>query len=268
MAMAIASAVVGFLALLFSRESDVFLDSRIAWLEKTPEERAKVLNSKDESKAQGGFITAVKYAMKNKQLRWIMIGVAIVEIAYSCCNNYGNVLNNGVFGQGALTQAQATEVGFWFPFSCAIITMIYGFVADKLGRKFAATMLMALATAGFIVEFIALYLGWPLFVVGLALGVVLGTDWANGDVYAIMAGESCPTNLRASIMSCYSLFFGVGMILSMAITAIVPALIGKANIAMAYFFVAVPAWIIGIALLLTTVKETNGTDLEKVGQTE
>ena len=62
LSVAIAAAVVAFVALLFSRESDVFLDSRISYLEKTPEEREREKKEvKDASKEQGGFFAALKY---------------------------------------------------------------------------------------------------------------------------------------------------------------------------------------------------------------
>lgn len=264
MVVAIAALVVSFLALIFSRESDVFLDAKIAYLSKSKEERAA--EAHDVSKAQGGFIAALRYAMKNKQLRWIMIATAVMEIAYSCCNNYANVLNNGVFGVGCLNQAQATEVGFYFPFTCAVVTMAYGFFADKFGRKKASIGLLSLATVGFILEFVAIYFGWSPVFIGLFLGVVLGADWANGDLYATMATESCTTNLRASILSVWSLFFGVGMVLSMGITAVLPVLLGKANLSIGYFAVAVPAWIVALIILFAKVKETKGADLSTAGQ--
>ena len=195
-----------------------------------------------------------------------MIVTAIVEIAYSCCNNYSNVLSNGVLGVGFLNQAQATEVGFFFPFSCAIVTMIYGYFADRFGRKPTSIGLLVLATLGFVGEFVALYFGWPLAVVGIFLGIVLGADWANGDLYAMMATESSATNLRASVMSVWSLFFGVGMVLSMGICALLPALVGKANLSIGYFLVAVPAWVVALIFLQLKVKETKGADLKTVGK--
>ena len=260
----VAAAAIAFITRFCSRESDVFLDEKIAYLKKTPEERAK--EKEVASKAQGGFFAAIKYTMKNKQLRWIMIVTAIVEIAYSCCNNYSNVLSNGVLGVGFLNQAQATEVGFFFPFSCAIVTMIYGYFADRFGRKPTSIGLLVLATLGFVGEFVALYFGWPLAVVGIFLGIVLGADWANGDLYAMMATESSATNLRASVMSVWSLFFGVGMVLSMGICALLPALVGKANLSIGYFLVAVPAWVVALILLQLKVQETKGADLKTVGK--
>lgn len=266
LSVAIAAAVVAFIALLCARESDVFLDSRIEHLSKTPEQRKEEAKAKDASKAQGGFIAALKYTFHNKQLLWIMIATAVMEIGYSCCNNYANVLNNGFLGQGALSQDQATEVTFWFPFTCALVTLIYGFISDKWGRKPTSIILLSSATIAFVLEFVGLYFRWPTFLIGLFLGIVLGADWSNGDLYAMMAGESCTTNLRASIMSVWSLFFGFGMITSMGIASALPAIFGKQNLALGYFAVAVPVWVIALIILTLKVKETKGSDLAVAGK--
>jgi len=262
---AIAAFVVAFIALLFSRESDVFLDERIAYLELSDEEKQKLKESKDASKAQGGFIKSLIYSFKDKQILWIMIATAVIEIGYSCCNNYSNVLSTGVFGNN-LNQTQATDALFFFPFTCALVTLIHGFVSDRIGRKKTGIILLSTATLGFILEFISLYYKWPTWTTGLFLGIVLGADWAIGDVLALMAGESCTTNMRSSIMSAWSTFFGIGMITSMILTSIVPSLFGLENLSLCYFFIAVPAWIIGLCILTIKVKETSGTDLASIGK--
>ena len=82
----------------------------------------------------------------------------------------------------------------------------------------------------------------------------------------MMATESGATNLRAAVMSVWSLFFGVGMVLSMGICALLPALVGKANLSIGYFLVAVPAWVVALIFLQLKVKETRGADLKTVGK--
>ena len=80
--------VVSVLVLFLARETDPFLDSRIAYLKLTPEEREKIAHDKkEESKKQGGFLAAVKYAMKGKQLRWIFICTLLFTLA-RCTTGY------------------------------------------------------------------------------------------------------------------------------------------------------------------------------------
>lgn len=268
LAVAIAAAIISFLALIFVRESDAFLDQRIAYLKKSPEELALLEKEKDVSKTQGGFIAALKYSFKNKQVLFICIATAVAELCYSACNNYSNVLTYGFLGRGALTQEEMTTVTFFFPFSCAIVTFAYGFISDWIGRKKTSIILLAFCTICFALELIGLYYAWPLWLIGLLLGCVLGADWANGDVLSLMAGESAPTNLRASIMSAWSTFFGIGMIASYGISAIIPILFNVTNLSLAYLLVSVPSWIISLIILMACVKETRGVELNnETGQT-
>ncbi len=267
LSIAIGAAVVAFLALIFARESDAFLEQRISYLKKTPEELEKIRKEKDASKAQGGFLAALKYAFKNKQVLFICIATAIAELCYSACNNYSSILTYGFLGQGGMSQASATSVTFFFPFSCALITFGYGFLSDWIGRKKTSIVLLSFCTVCFVLEFIGLYFGWDAWIIGLLLGGVLGADWANGDVLSLMAGESAPTNIRASTMSAWSAFFGVGMILSYGISAIVPKIAGTTYLSLAYLCVSIPSWVISLIILMIFVKETKGVDINtKTGE--
>ena len=265
---AIAAIIISFLALLFSRESDAFLEQRISYLKKTPEELEELKKQKDASKAQGGFLSALKYTFHNKQVLFICIATAIAELCYSACNNYSSILTYGFLGEGGLTQETTTAVTFFFPFSCALVTFAYGFVSDWIGRKKTSILLLSFCTLCFILEFLGLYYGWPAWVIGLLLGGVLGADWANGDVLSLMAGESAPTNIRSSVMSAWSTFFGIGMILSYGISALVPKLAGTTYLSLAYLCISLPSWIISLIILMLFVKETRGIDIHtKTGET-
>lgn len=267
LSVAIAAAVVAFLALLFARESDAFLDQRIAYLKKSPAELAQIEKEKDASKAQGGFIAALKYTFKNKQVLFICIATAIAELCYSACNNYSSILTYGFLGIGGLSQNDATSVTFYFPFSCALVTFAYGFISDWIGRKKTSIILLSFCAICFSLEFVGLYFGWPNWIIGLLLGCVLGADWANSDVLSLMAGESAPTNIRASVMSSWSTFFGIGMIASYGISAIIPKIAGTTYLSLAYLLVSVPAWVISLIILMIFVKETAGVDINtKTGE--
>ena len=264
---AIIAAVVSFLSLVFARESDVFLDQRIEYLKKTPEELEEMRREKDAAKSQGGFISAIKYTFKNKQILFICIATAIVELCYSACNNYSSILTYGFLGQGGLNQESMTTVTFFFPFSCALVSFAYGFISDWIGRKKTSIVLLSFCAICFVLEFIGLYHSWPLWIIGLLLGGVLGADWANGDVLSLMAGESAPTNIRASVMSAWSAFFGIGMIVSYGVSALIPVIAGTSYLSLAYLLVSLPAWIVSLIILMVFVKETKGIDINtKLGE--
>lgn len=264
---AIAAAVISFLALLFARESDAFLEQRISYLKKAPEELAELEKEKDVSKSQGGFLAALRYTFKNKQVLFICIVTAIVQLCYSAVNNYSSILTYGFLGVGGLSQSTVTSVTFYFPFTCALITFAYGYISDHIGRKKTSILLLSTCAVSFVLLLLGLYFGWESWIVGLILGLFLGSDWANSDITSLIAGESAPTNIRASIMSSWAAFFGVGMILSYCISALIPILVGTKYLSLAYLCVSVPAWVIALFILSIFVKETKGVDINtKTGE--
>ena len=66
---AVFAAAAALIALLLVRESDVYLDERIAYLRMNDAERAAQKAKKDGGGAQGGLISAFKCVFKHKQLR-------------------------------------------------------------------------------------------------------------------------------------------------------------------------------------------------------
>lgn len=259
LSIAIATFFVSFLALLFARESDAFLESRIRYLKESNEMREA--NRKEASKKQGGLLAALKYSFSNKQVLYICLATLIVELIYAPCNGYAAVLNNGFLGRGGLSQADATSVAFVFPFSCAFVSATYGLFSDKFGRKNASILLCSLCFASYVLLCVGLYFSWSPYLLGVLLGFVLGADWGNGDLLSLLASESTPTNLRSSVMASWSLFFGVGMIVSQGFSTLVPLLFGTHYISLAYLCLVLPAMLCSLVLLMTKVKETKGTDL-------
>ncbi len=263
LSVAIAAFVISFLALLFARESEAFLESRIRYLQESDETREA--NKKEASKKQGGLIAALKYSFSNKQVLYICLATLVVELIYAPCNSYAAVLNNGFLGKGGLSQADSTSVAFVFPFSCAFVSATYGLFSDKFGRKNTSILLCSLCFVSYVLLCVGLYCSWSPYLLGILLGVVLGADWGNGDLLSLLASESTPTNLRSSVMASWSLFFGVGMILSQGFSTLVPLLFGVRYISLAYLCLVLPAMICSLLLLMSKVKETKGTDLVHQG---
>lgn len=259
LSVAIVTVIVSFLALLFAKESDAFLKERISYLEDKLNHQEGV--KEELEKTQGGFIAALKYTFKNKQVLFICIATALVELIYAPCNGYSSVLNSGFLGVGGLSQEAATEVAFYFPFSCALISAVYGFISDKFGRKITSIALLSVCALSYVGMCLSLYYSLPTWFIGILLGLVLGADWSNGDILSLLAGESSPTNLRASVMSAWSLFFGVGMILSQGFATLAPKLFGYTYLSLSYLCLSLPAMVISIVVLMSMVKETKGVSL-------
>jgi MFS family permease len=124
----------------------------------------------------------------------------------------------------AATQAATvavTDAMFTFPLSCAFVIVIYGFFSDKLGRKIASTSLLAISLISLALLVVGANAGWNPYVIGIFIGLFLGADWNNSDTLILMCGESAPTNLRASVLSVQTLFYGAGMVISQGLAGFV-----------------------------------------------
>jgi hypothetical protein len=78
-------AIVGFVmslfALLFAKETNAFLTKRIEYLKTPIEEREQRSKEGREQNAQGGILTAVKFAFKHRQLRFLIIACCCFYLA-------------------------------------------------------------------------------------------------------------------------------------------------------------------------------------------
>lgn len=78
-------AIIGFVmslfALLFARETNAFLTKRIEYLKTPIEEREQRSKEGREQNAQGGILTAVKFAFRHRQLRFLIIACCCFYLA-------------------------------------------------------------------------------------------------------------------------------------------------------------------------------------------
>ena len=89
-------AIIGFVmslfALLFAKETDAFLIKRIEYL-KTPIEECEQRSEEErEQNAQGGILTAVKFAFKHRQLRFLIISCCCFYLASLATATYSTVM--------------------------------------------------------------------------------------------------------------------------------------------------------------------------------
>jgi MFS family permease len=273
---AILGAVAALTVCFLARETDAFLDERIAYLKLTPEEREAIaLEKKDQSKKQGGFFNAIKYVWGNKQLRWICLCTMFYTLSRCITSEYNPILKAPIMAgvsetdTTAYTAAQnlatsvVTNSMFTFPLSCALVIVVYGFLSDKMGRKVASTSLLGIALISLALLVIGANLQWDGYILGIFVGLFLGADWNNSDTLILMCGESAPTNLRASVLSAQTLFYGAGMIVSQGMATIVLKLIPDTSIGYFALGVAAPCFILSSVFLWLKVKETKGASLEE-----
>ena len=252
-------AVATLLALFFARESDAYLNSRIAYLELSEEEkealRAKKMRNK---KQQGGLIHALCYSFTNKQLLFILVATFLYTLARAVTEKYTAILNIEQFSTDFITQAQ-----FFLPLGAGVLTLVYGLFSDKIGRRITIIVMMALCTVFFALFVASFKLNWHPYLIGTFIGLYLAAYWGVGDTFLMMGGESAPTNLRASILSVQSLFYGLGQVISGVIVSIGLRFIGEANTWLFLLILTIPCFLGSIFVMMFLIKETKGKDIEE-----
>ena len=89
-------AIIGFVmalfALLFAKETNAFLTKRIEYLKTPIEERKQRSKEECEQNAQGGILTAVKFAFRHRQLRFLIIACCCFYLASLGTATYSTVM--------------------------------------------------------------------------------------------------------------------------------------------------------------------------------
>lgn len=274
---AIIGLVSSFGALLFARETDAFIDSRLSYLRMTDEEIQKAKADKSSKELQGGFITGLKFALSHKQLRWVFIATAlsnfgvIITMHYQVVMSYGfakDIMSDGVNSlEEALNMASVgpvTTALFMFPVGSALAQLIVGYLADKIGRKKTAVFMTVLTTVSFVALTIGANSGWSPYIVGVCCGGAVGGYWGLSDLDVIIVSESSPTNLRSSILSAMFLAMGVGYVVAYGVGLPLITVLGNSYVPVITLCIAVPGMIASLITLITKVHDTTGVDLDKV----
>ena len=275
---AIVGLVASFIALVLARETDSFIDARLRYLNLTDEERQAEKEQKALDNAQGGLIPALKFALKHKQLRWLYITSALMNIGfiatidYQAIMTYGyatNYLNSGLFATlndavNSVSTGVITEALFLFPIGSAVAQVIMGFVSDIKGRKLAAIVTALNCLVSFVLFIVGANLGWSPYFVGLMCGACIGSYYSSNDVIIMMIGESSPTNLRSSTMSAQFIVTGIGVVISYGISLPITSILGNTVVGIVAFCLLVPGFISGFISLVKKCHETKGIDMETV----
>ena len=140
---AIVGLVTSFIAIMFARETDAFIDSRLKHLRKTDEELLQEKLEKKTNDAQGGLIPAFKFAMKHKQLRWLFITATLANFGFIGSINYQVIMSYGYAESmynsfteeimDLVSVGPVTTALFLFPVGCSLAQVIMGFISDSKG---------------------------------------------------------------------------------------------------------------------------------------
>ena len=275
---AIIGLVCSTVALLTARETDAFIDSRLRYLRMTDEERKAAEAEKKAENAQGGFVNALKFALAHKQLRWLYISSAFVNIGfliiieYQVIMTYGyaeHFLREGLFTSlaealNAASVGVVTDALFFFTIGSAVAQVLMGFICDGKGRKAAAIVMASLCTASLIIFFAGANLGWPAWLVGLFCGACIGSYYSTNDVIIMMIGESSPTGLRSSTISAQAVVMGIGVVISNAIGVPLLTVLGNSFAGILVLLMAVPGFIVALLMLCKKTHDTTGINMDTV----
>lgn len=257
---AIVAVVVGIAAIFLMDETPVFVARRVAYLEMTDEERTAkaALERRAAQEEKGGVGRALKFILKHRQIRAVALCAMVFMFSTGVTGYYESIMKTG-----GMSTAQVTRAMYYIPFVNALMTAIGGFITDALGRKKSAILLSSLAFVGLTVFVLAANTAMSPAVVGISYGFFIGGLWSVSDMLClIMAGESTPTHLRASVLGSMSLLVGIGSMGSSI--AIMVGMLFVKNIGLLSLCVCGPFMLLALILLIAKVNETKDVDLNTV----
>ena len=279
---AVLGMVISFVALVTTKETDAFIDSRLRYLRMTDEERKQEKLKKDAQGAQGGFIAALKFVVHHKQLRWLYVTVALSTVGvliteqYQPIISYGfveNYLSQGLFktleeATNSVSVNEVTSALFLFPIGSGLAQLVHGFISDKWGRKASSIVVATITIVTLVLFSVGAKNAWSPYLVGLFSGASVGAFWSCGDIIVLMVSESAPTNLRSSIISTQFVALGIGYAIAYGVGLPLITTLGNSAISKIVLGLALPGLILSLVVLITKVKETKGANLEQITGSE
>ena len=275
---AIIGLISSFVALLTARETDAFIDARLRFLRMSEEERRTMEKEKRTENAQGGLGVALKFAFSHKQLRWLYICSALVNVGflmtmeYQVIMTYGyaqNFLKQGLFqtieeAVNAASVGVVTDAIFFFTIGSACAQVIMGFVSDGIGRKASAITMVTLCLSSFVGFFLGASLAWSPMVVGFLCGACVGSYYSTNDILIMMIGESSPTNLRTSTISAQYIITAAGVFTAYGVGLPLITILGNTMIGAVVLCMAVPGFVVALIALCSKTHDTKGVDMDTV----
>ena len=275
---AIIGLTCSFIALLSARETDAFIESRLKYLRMTDDERKLAESEKSAEAAQGGLGKALKFAFAHKQLKWLYITSAFVNMGFLLTMNYQVIMTYGyaehyleIGRYETLADAVASvSVGvvttalFLFTIGSALAQVIMGFVCDGKGRKAAAITMSSLCILSFLGFFIGSKMGLSPYIVGLLCGACIGSYYSTNDILIMMIGESTPTNLRSSTISAQYVVTAAGVVFSYGVGLPLLNALGNSAAGTVLLCMTLPGFIISLLTLCTKTHDTTGINMDTV----
>ncbi len=264
--------VVGILAIFFVKETPVYTEERLAYLKSSDEERAANELKKQEeaaaeaekNKANGGVFGAFKFIFSHEQTRYLAIVAILFAFATGYTGKYQTMLEAAI-ANGVMTEEGSNIILIFYPFINGVFTLLGGFFTDRFGRKKSALILGSWAAAGLAVFAYGCIAGLNPYVTGFAYGFSIAGLWSISDmIYFIITSESCPTEIRGSVVGSMQLVGMVGTGLNMVFNSVAIGAFGATNLPVVLTIVYLPIMAISLTILMLKVKETKDVDLDNI----
>jgi len=279
--------VIVIAAFFLMRETDPFIESRLAYLHMSDEEREKAREEQEAVAQQNGVLEGFKYIFKHKSILWLALADCLLWTGMGITQNYNVIMKYGYAGLTTVEQVQAlnaiegalqaqldstvsliNQSLYTFAIGSAIAQFIPGFIADKFGRKHAAVFTTGLTFISFVLFWIGAYNAWSPYIVGIFSGLAVGSFWLAGDLMQFICAESVPTSIRVSVNNAFGLFFYPGL----AVGIVVPMAVGLIGtdvlLPIATLITTVIGMSIGLVVLILKVKDTKGVDMTQISAKE
>lgn len=257
----IAGVIAVVAAILFIRETDVFLDARIQYLQKPLEERRAnretEKDKKEQEQTRSGLGSAAKYVITHKQTRSILLAQIPLCFATMAFATY----YESIMTASGMNIASVNLALLVYPIAMAVVAVIVGQITDKLGRRPAGVFT---AVCAFVSMFLFILLagkGANPLLVGAFLGLELGAYWRYNETITLSLRESVPTQIRASAGSFTGL---ISVALSLVAGVVMSVILSMYSVEQVCLVAGAVSLGLSTIIYIFMVKETKGTDLNQV----
>ncbi|MBE6115975.1 MAG: MFS transporter [Erysipelotrichaceae bacterium] len=256
----IAGLIICVLVFLFARETETFVDGRLAYLQIPYEERQiqkkELKRQKKADSNKAGIVNAIKFIFSNKELRNLIIIKTIFDAAIIAVTNYEPIMT-----EAGMTPENKTIALYFYPVIYCVSVMISGILADRWGRKKTIVLFGTICFITFTLFIVSARKLWNPQIVGLMYGLYLGGYWIGRDYMEIVSTEMVPTEIRASIVGAEGLLVYIGMALGFAFVNVGILFM---PIWLTCLVFIVPCVFVSIVLFSLKVRETKGIDYRSI----
>ena len=254
--------VISTVVLFFvARETEPFLETRIAYLEKDPEvrkeEKEKAKLDKAVKSKETGIVPAFKYIIRNRSALFTMLAMLPTNFAMLTFSSFYEM----IMTMSGMSTSQVSAALFIYPIAGALMMVLIGWIADKFGRKPSALITGITAVVSLLLFVYAAQHQFHPYLVGIFYGIEIRCYWGYYAMLGLSFKENIPTHIRASSGSVTGIWGTLTMLFGSLICAQVLQKFGFME-TIRYWSIAMMS--ISLVIFCLFAKETKGINLEEI----